>query len=575
MRDLQTGNWIIFNGEVYNFQALQKELQQHGVSFRSGSDTEVVLKALAFWGPDGIRRFRGMFAFAFWDARTRQLILARDPMGVKPLYYVERPGTVLFASETRALLKSGMIAPRVSLQGLQSYLSLGAVQEPATILEGVLALPAGHYAIWTEEGLRLVKYWGIEDCFTHPAPRALSWGDAVDEVRARLETAVRIRLISDAPIGTFLSGGLDSSTVTALAARASGTPVQTVSVVFDEEDYSEKRYVDLVSRRFRTKHTEVRLSQQDFLQLLPKAVLAMDQPTFDGVNTYVVSGQARLAGLTVALSGIGGDELFGGYRSFALVPRLRTLRRWLPPLLRQPAALLAGQLGHDSDQARKLAQWLSYGDDSHYGAEILSRQLFGPADRHRLAAADGHLSTGNGWAFSQRLRDDFNSVSLFELSCYLQNVLLRDTDVMSMAHGLEVREPLLDQDLVELVATLPGSLKRQGDLPKGLLAAAMRQDLPPEVVTRPKMGFTLPFAHWLKGPLRRTVEDSLRDPSVGGEVADLLDAPAVTAVWTRFLEGSASWVRPWSLYVLKQWGHDLRQAARLPAQTTSQAVSRP
>ncbi len=555
MYDSETGNWVVYNGEIYNFPALRVELEKRGVRFQSRTDTEVLLRGYAVWGARAIPRLRGMFAFALWDAVEKQLILCRDPMGVKPLYYAEIASTFLFASEVRALMASGLVPRQLCHQGLLDYLALGAVQDPHTMFEGVRALPAGHYAVWKEQKLGLHQYWSLRQCF-QSSPEALPEPrEIVDRVHATLATAVGLRLISDAPIGTFLSGGLDSSTVTALAAQQSTQPIRTVSVLFPEQAFSEQRYVEQVRRRYGTEHTEIRLSHQDFARLLPHAIQAMDQPTFDGVNTYVVSGQARNAGLKVALSGVGGDELFGGYSSFTRVPRLRMIRRWLPAPLRKPASAIICRLGRDTDRARKLSRWLEAGPGLDGNAEILCRELFGPIDRQRLAPGLPIFPIANGARDDELLDlDDFNAISFFELSYYLRNVLLRDTDVMGMAHGLEVREPLLDQHLVQLLAALPGRLKQNGGGHKALLVEAMRDALPQEILHRSKMGFTFPFARWLRGPLRKSLEETLLDPALGGPVAEVLDAAALRSVWERFLAGSASWVRPWSLYVAKIWG---------------------
>ncbi len=553
MHDPQTGNWIVFNGEIYNFRTLRTEMERVGVRFRSGGDTEVLLRAYGLWGTDSIRRLRGMYAFALWDAASKRLILARDRLGVKPIYYAEMAGTLLFASEVRALLASRLVSGRLCLEGLAGYLALGSVQDPHTLFEGVRALPAGHYAIWKDGNVELHEYWSLRQSFRADRDSELDGGELAARLRAVLATAIELRLISDAPIGTFLSGGTDSSTITALAAQLSSRPIRTVSVVFPEQQYSEKRYIDLVSHQYGTDHTEVSLTHQEFADMLPGAIGAMDEPTFDGVNTYVVSRAAHMAGLTVALSGIGGDELFGGYRSFDRVPRLRMIRRWMPPVMRGLTAMVVRKTGRESDPARKLSRWIQAGGDLDGGAELLSRELFGPSDRQRLVPEIKPVVPAPAEHLGDPELEDFNSVSFFELSHYMKNVLLRDTDVMSMAHSLEVREPFLDHHLVELVASLPGRIKQRSGMSKALLTHAVRNDLPAEILQRPKMGFTFPFTEWLRGSLRSPVEQILLDPKIGKQVAEVLDPETVKSVWRRFLSGSSRWVRPWSLYVLKQW----------------------
>lgn len=553
MQDPETGNWLVFNGEVYNFRALREDLKAVGVRFRSGTDTEVLLGAYRLWGLEAIGRLRGMFAFALWDAHRQRLLLARDPVGVKPLYYAELDNGFAFASEVRALLASGLMPRRLSREGLLSYLALGAVQEPHTMVESVRALPSAHLGLRSNGQFELRQYWSLRQCFEPNGRVAKDVDGVAGEIRSTLASAVSLRLISDAPVGVFLSGGLDSSTITALAAQQSAQPIRTVSVVLEERAFSEESFIDLVTQRYGTQHTEIRLTHQGFAYLLPDAIAAMDQPTFDGVNTYVVSQQARKAGLTVVLSGIGGDELFGGYPSFGRAPGLKAMRQWIPSRLRRPLAALVRSAAGDTDRARKLSRWVrADGDLDGHGAS-LARELFGPTDRQRLAkeGSPAHLLE----EMNEELTglDDFNSISYFELSHYLRNVLLRDTDVMGMAHSLELREPLLDQHLIELVASLPGPIKQSGPGPKPLLVRAMREDLPPQILHRTKMGFTFPFAEWLRRTLRHSVEETLLDPGLGGLVGQALDSTAVKHVWQRFLAGSSSWVRPWSLYVLKQW----------------------
>jgi asparagine synthase (glutamine-hydrolysing) len=546
MRDPTSGNVIVFNGEIYNFHELREELVGAGLKFETRSDTEVILHGYRRWGLKVVERLCGMFAFGLWDAARDELILARDRLGVKPLYYTETGGQLLFASELRAVLSSNRVSRELCQAGLESFLELGAVREPHTLIENVLSLPAGTMGVWGGSGLSLKTYWPLAECFTN-ARSVASRAETVGDIRSRLVDAVRSRLISDAPIGVFLSGGLDSSTVTALAAQQSERPVQTVSVVFKEAAYSEKPFIDSITRLYQTRHTEICLTDMDFAARMPAALDAMDQPTFDGVNTYVVAEQARKAGLTVALSGIGGDELFGGYRSFAGVPRLRRLKKRIPVQLRGPASWAVRLVGRDSDQARKVARWIS-ADDHNVSPEALYRELFGPSERAALFA-QVQASPSVDADFDAKL-DDFNSVSLYELSTYLKNVLLRDTDVMSMAHSLEVREPLLDHRLVELVSSIPGPMKGSG---KQLLIEAMRHDLPADVLKRPKRGFAFPLASWLRQSLRREVESVLLETDLGSPLDEVLKPHAMSAVWQRFLDDKGSWVRPWSLYVLKYW----------------------
>ncbi len=550
MMSERTGSWLCLNGEVYNVRELRLQLESHGYRFRGGSDTEVLLAAYDEWGPGCLEHLRGMFAFAVWDAREQRLFLARDRLGIKPLYYRERPGAFAFASELRTLLTAGLADGRLSSQGLASYLAWGAVQEPLSIVEDVLMLPAGHYAVWKDDRLQISPYWSLMEAFQHEAP-ATDRSVAAEELRSLLVEAVRLHLVSDVPLGVFLSGGLDSSSLVGLVTMVAGQPPRTASVVFPQQRYSEGPLIRTVSERFGTQHAQVELDDAAARRELPLALAAMDQPSFDAVNTYIVSKLARDSGLTVALSGLGGDELFAGYDTFRIVPALRKARRLVPAAAAPAAAGLARLAWGGSDRAEKLARWLGRSDRG-LTAYSLRRELFAP---DVLA----HLSpTANGGSGATEAAepdlDDINGTSYLELSRYMRNVLLRDTDVMSMAHGLEVRVPFLDHRLVEFVAGLPGKLKRNGGAPKPLLTEAVADLLPGEVVHRKKMGFTLPFAEWLRGPPRHEVESALRDPRFGGQVAEALDHEAIVRIWDRFQQGKAEWVRPWSLYVLKVWG---------------------
>jgi len=374
--------------------------------------------------------------------------------------------------------------------------------------------------------------------------------------RSLLEDAVALRLIADVPVGVFLSGGIDSSAVVALARRCSTGGVRTISVVFPEEEYSEAPFSRLMAQRFQTEHTEVILSSDALRQKLPQAIRAMDQPSVDGINTYVVSQAARQSGLKVVLSGLGGDELFGGYGSFMWVPRLERQRQMTPELLGSALGWGIKTLMGDSDRGRKLHRWFC-GKVPSGQAYMLFRELFSPEDRRRLVPVLG--DRGDVWSDlpgnAHMIVDGMSRVSVCELAGYMQNVLLRDTDAMSMAHSLEVRVPLIDHKLVEFVLRLPGRAKYNGRVPKWLLVKALGHDLPVEVVNRRKQGFTLPFAIWMAGRLKVEIEQVLLDPEIGGALSNLLDGHAVEEIWSRFLGGQGVWVRPWALYTLKQWVH--------------------
>ncbi len=557
MRDPETGNQLVFNGEIYNFRELRSELESRGCRFRSNCDTEVLLLGYREWGEGLVERLRGMFAFGVWDQARQTLLLGRDRHGVKPLYYAEQAGRFLFASELRALLASGLVERELDATGLDSFLKFGAVQEPATMIRGIRLLPAGHILRHTAEGISIQRYWQL------PRPGGGINGGAaarqarIGEIREVLAAAVRMRLVSDVPLGIFLSGGLDSSVVAA-AATALGTSVKTFTVAFSEQRFNEGIAARRVAAYLGTEHHEITLSQRDLIAGLPRALSAMDQPTVDGINTYFVSQATKQAGVTVALSGLGGDEVFAGYRSFRLVPRMERADLWAPEWLRGMAGRLAASPLFSGRQDRKLAAWLCHEDGFGHPFYLL-RMVLTPPRVARLLRTEWLMDIDfdlYAKEMAERARllaahDSVNRVACLELAVYLRNTLLRDTDCMSMAHSLEVRVPLLDHLLTEQVLRLPGSWKLDGRQRKPLLVAAVAKPLPQDILRLPKRGFEFPWSEWLRGQLRPEVDRALADP--GPLLDSVLRWEKVRELWAEFLEGRTHWSRPWMFYVLKKW----------------------
>lgn len=576
--------WVVFNGEVVNFLSLRQTLQAKGHRFRSRTDTEVLLHAYEEWGDGFVERLRGMFALALWDGRSGRdegrLLLARDPLGIKPLYlWVDRGRgskeskgdgsvlTLLFASEIRALLASGLVTPHLSDAGLWSYLCFGSVQEPFTILEGVRALPPSTLLVvtLTPDGLQLNyrRYAPLQPL----AEGKERWTDKPTALRALRDLLVATMgewLLSDVPLGIFLSGGIDSASVLSLARKALGekAPLRTFTIAFREEAFNEAPLARLTAQRFGAEHMEVLVTPDEVLARLPEALRAMDQPTMDGINTYFVSEASKKSGLTVALSGLGGDEVFAGYSTFRTVPRLWRWQRWRSvPLVPKGAEVLAFLLPVPPDTKAKLRSWLngeSYLPDGAAASCLpyfFARALFPPeVVRRLLPASDSldlslwHERVAEVWAEAEGF-EELGKVSVLELRHYLLNTLLRDTDSMSMAHSLEVRPPLLDIALVRTVLPLPDDWKQDGKTPKALLVEAVG-DLPPSVVFRRKTTFTFPWAIWLKGALRPLTERALAMlPDLVGDVCP----EGVRMVWQNFLDGKTSWSRVWALAVLSYW----------------------
>ncbi len=572
MNDPETRNWIVYNGEVYNFREIRSKLERAGFHFSSLSDTEVILKAYAHWGEACLREFRGMFAFAIWDAHRHRLFVARDPMGIKPLYFHHSDRYFIFSSEVRTLLGTGMVPRRIDLAGIVSYLTFGSLYDPLTLIEGVSSLAAGSFLIWQEGQIKQTRYWDLIDAERFDAdsaePRvkasgidAKSRGQREEQIAEMLDESVRMQLASDVPTGVFLSGGIDSSAVVGILNR-NGVRPSTFSIVFRESDYSEAEFSRAIARHFHTDHHEIVVSQSDFLAAISPAVRAMDLPTIDGINTYFVAERTCAAGVKVALSGLGGDEMFAGYSSFQTVPKMeRFAHRWeqIPALVRGPLTTMFRALAPSSDQNRKLSALGSDGEQIVH-PYFLSRMLFTPHRQNKLMPwtkqnssalqrAAKPLKESSGFAATL---DPINRVSYLEARCYMLNTLLRDSDFMSMAHGLELRVPLIDHRLARTVLALPGHWKMNAGTPKPLLVKALAGQLPDCIVHRLKRGFTLPFEHWLRDALRPAMEEGLRN--IGeGPLASLIDRSAALKVWDDFLQGRTSWSRPWSLYVLQSW----------------------
>ena len=549
MAGSRPGDWIVYNGEVYNFQELRSELEAEGCRFDSRTDTEVILKGIEAKGTDFVHRLRGMFAFACLEQDRRKLVLTRDPLGIKPLYYYRTPDCLVFASEVRSLLATGWVPRRIGRRGLQSFLEYGSVQAPATILEDVYSLLPGEVLEAGFAGNQLVYRDTKQRTFFAPPaeqPHA-DRAECASEVRRVLDESVRMHLISDVPVGVFLSGGIDSSAIVGLASRHS-TRVKTFAVIFEEQEFNERTHAKCIADLYSTDHHEIALSEHGLLDLLPKAIASMDQPTADGVNTYVISQAVRNAGIKVALSGLGGDELFAGYGSFRRAMKTRSLH-YIPAPIRKAAAAAGKTFLNGSVARSKFWRLVENGGDA-YQACRSSRQMFGEDEIGELT---GSRYEPDPSVPEVQPDDPINQVSRCELQGYMVNTLLRDSDFMSMASGLEVRVPFVDVEVVRSVVGLPGSFKLDPQRPKGLLLDAMQSDLPPQIWQRPKMGFTLPFRRWMISALRGEIDQALAS---SGPLAKLgiRTAPA-QRVWTDFKKSQESerWPRSWTLYILGKW----------------------
>lgn len=540
---------IVYNGELYNYRELRSELNE--LPFVTSSDTEVILAAYSKWGKDCLSRFNGMFALAIWDTTEQTLFVARDRLGIKPLYWFRDEKQFAFSSELRSLAAGRFFKAKLNAAALNEYLLYQTVHAPATILEDVQMLMPGQYMFVTVSGIDFHIWWKPE-IKQAPVP---DYKEVCSDVRSLLRAAVERRLVADVPFGAFLSGGIDSSAIVGLMSEVAASKVKTFSVVFDDSEFSEAVYARQVARKFATEHHEIKLAPEDFLRDLPDALDAMDHPGGDGPNTYVVSKATKNAGITMALSGLGGDEIFAGYDVFKRISAIEQNRllHLAPRFARKAGAGLIRSF-KKGVAAEKMAVLLSQKEirfEEYY--PVFRQALSEEQVRAVLRGKDRFTSpvTKIISDFPDPGKDHLLSrVSAAEIQTYMQNVLLRDTDQMSMAHALEVRVPFLDYTLVEYVLGLPDKMKFP-HTPKKLLVDALGDLLPPEIVNRPKMGFTFPWKKWMKNELRGFCEERLEN--LGRR--DPFDANGIRQLWQSFLadDPRVTWSRIWPMVVLSHW----------------------
>lgn len=545
---------IVFNGEIYNYREIRNEIGAG--SFHTNSDTEVLLAAWQRWGEDALQRLNGMFAFALYDSKSNDLYLVRDRLGIKPLYYWKDANNLVFASEIRSVMASGMVPRIVDKAGLGEYLRYQTVHAPNTIVQDVKTLLPGHLMKVSADGIKMKPWWQLPGNFQQENAH-ISLSQAHSTIHDLLQASVERRLVADVPFGAFLSGGIDSSAVVGLMSGVSSAPVKTFSVVFDESEFSEARYAQLVAKRFHTEHHEIQLKPSDFLHDLPNALAAMDHPCGDGPNTYIVSKATRNAGITMALSGLGGDELFAGYPIFN---RAQQLEKWqwlssIPlPLRRAMASILQSiKPGIASSKQADLLRLheIDFAHGYPLARLLLSSEQLESIGGNTVKVYQSVLELTTHPPIELKGKNFLLSrVSVAEITTYMQNILLRDTDQMSMAHALEVRVPFLDYTLVEYVLSLPDQLKK-ANFPKQLLVDSLGDLLPKEIVHRPKMGFTLPWSDWMKNELNGFCSDRLTNLSKRKP----FQAEGIQLLWQQFLQGNpaVTWSRLWPLVVLEDW----------------------
>jgi asparagine synthase (glutamine-hydrolysing) len=552
--------WIVFNGEIYNFQEHRPGLLERGHRLRSRTDTEVILHLYEEHGVGCLALLRGMFAFAIWDGPRRQLFLARDRLGKKPLCYQWDAEAFRFASEAKAILQDPAVPVRPDPEGISVYLTYGYVPGPLSAFHGLRKLPPAHYLICRDGEVNVARYWRLRRDRKRHRPEA-EW---CEEIRTRLEEAVRLRLISDVPLGAFLSGGIDSSAVVAMMSRASAGPVKTFSIGFDQPEYDELAYARRVAERFGTDHHEL-VVRPDAVAILPKLTWHYDEPFGDSsaVPTYYVAQLTRQY-VTVALNGDAGDENFGGYDRYVANLLAAAFDRWpgaaffrrgvrwglrlLPRSGRRTGLLARGRRfleGLTESPERRYARWICH----FYGAR--KEELLHPEFCGRQGEDDA-LEVLLA-AYRESDAPDFADATLgVDTALYLPDDLLVKVDIASMAHSLEARSPFLDHEFMEFAATIPSDLKVRGREKKIILKRALQGRLPDEILHRPKMGFGVPLEHWLRHELKDLAHDVLL--SSRAQARGYFRADAVRRLLDEHTRGTASWHSLlWTLLMLELW----------------------
>lgn len=544
-----SGRFItVFNGEIYNFQEVRSKIKDY--SFKTKGDTEVLIASFAEWGIDCLDYLKGMFAFAIWDKEKRELFLARDRVGVKPIYYYRDEEKLIFASEVRTILATNLVKRKIDTEAVREFLTYQSVSYPLTMIQGIHQLKAGTWMKIDANGNTYNHtYWNF------PAESKFEYrdiGSVQSKIHSLLNDAISRRLVSDVPIGAFLSGGIDSSIVVGLMAAQAVKP-NTFNIAFTEKQFDESEYAELVAKKFNTNHTRIQLSSNSLLDNLEEALGAMDSPSGDGINTYVVSQAIRKAGVTVALSGIGGDELFAGYPIFKQYLKLQQYKSLWPHtgvLRKLPAILLRNS---KSNKKSRIGQLLSVPEVNIEYIYPLLRQLVTPRLIKHLTTLPVNDSALSGELMRNTLLlhqlPVLSQVSVADLMGYTQHTLLKDTDQMSMAAALEVREPFFDTDLIEYVLGIPDKMK-QPLYPKSLLVESVKPLLPDEVVFRKKQGFVFPWNVWLKNELSNFCEQNIHALAK----RSFINGDNLIQYWKSFQKKSEiRWMDIWLFVVLEHW----------------------
>jgi asparagine synthase (glutamine-hydrolysing) len=540
---------LVFNGEIYNYKELREKLKDY--PYQTTSDTEVLMAAFICWGIGCVHHIKGMFAFVVWDKRTETLWLVRDRMGVKPLVYYADDKILVFASERRALMASGLIPPKLNKSALVDYLSFQSTGYPDTMIKGIEQVKAG---CWVKADRHIKQhevYWSLSNI---KPDLTITKEEVEKELFEKMNKAVSCRMMADVPMGAFLSGGIDSSAIVAMMQLQSNTKINTFNLAFTEKEYDESYYAEIIAKRFGTHHQKYLLNPDQYVSQVGSALDAMDSPTMDGVNTYVLSNAIRSAGIKVAMSGIGGDELFVGYPGFLQYRKIMQSKSgYLLTILGRKA--IASVLRHSkSDRDHRMAALLNIGNPSIHNVYPALRRVLSLDFISRITSLKQDQQKIEKIFDSETIAHagshNFSVYSIAEYLGYTQQTLLKDADQMSMSVGLEIREPFFDYELVEYVLSLSDEVKYPR-YPKQLMVEAMEPLLPDEIVHRKKQGFVLPWDIWMKNELNVFCNNAINRISE----RDYINGAELKSIWKRFLSGDphVRWTEPWLFVVLSHW----------------------
>jgi len=553
--------WIVFNGEIYNFQSIRDELEKRGHRFKTRTDTETILHAYEQYGEACVQHLNGMFAFAIWDSRDQSLFLARDRLGKKPLYYLHDPHRFIFGSEIKSILQAGDIPRRIDLEALDHFLTFEYIPAPLSIFQDIRKLPPAHTLRFKRGEIRVRSYWDMQVRSNGASPNELK-----TQLRDLLQDAVRLRLVSDVPLGAFLSGGIDSSTIVALMAQVMKEPVKTFSIGFEDSTYNELHYARIIAEKFKTDHHEF-IIKPNAVELSDTLLKYLDEPfgDFSIFPTYLVSKMARQY-VTVVLSGDGGDELFAGYDTYIADKIARKYYQQLPALLRHglipklmnlipPSSKKKGLI----NRAKRFVEGMSLPEQLEHVRWMIflqqaeKEQLYTTDIQTGLVAVDPYRFIKNYFAnVSRNGADAINRQMYVDVKTYLVDDILVKVDRMSMATSLEARAPFLDYRFVELAASIPGELKMQGKTTKLILKQAMEDLLPPEILYRGKEGFSIPIKNWLKKELKPLMMDTLAPDKLKRE--GFFNPDYVQTLIKQHLNGTENHShRLWALIIFGRW----------------------